>query len=152
MPATLRNMFRLAACAAALALATGCAVDEDDDDDSSRDASQISDAAAGQPCGAELTCAAGTVCVVDPVERECLGSEEGLACPEGTEPAQCGGAGLPCCCGPDQPSTARCVDAAACSDTPSCDCLDAVCPVDRVCETHDDPSGAYFMCAVVQPG
>ncbi len=84
-------------------------------------------------CGDDLTCDAGSVCIVEPNEPECTNLGEGESCPKGTTETNCGGAGIPCCCGPTPPPDHRCLDASACGGAlPSCDCLDP-CTADDSC-------------------
>lgn len=150
------TMIRWTALAAGLLLATGCIADGADDDRDagdtfSGDASQNSDTApGGRACGSDLTCGEGTVCVVDETSADCT-ADTGDArhpCPAGTLPSQCGGAGVPCCCGPKPPNVYRCVEAPDCGDTPACDCVESVCPEDRVCQPWATPDGQEIFCGL----
>lgn len=76
-------------------------------------------------CGDALTCEAGDVCIVEPNEPDCTNLGKGESCPEGTTETSCGGAGIPCCCGPTPPPDHRCTSGAACDgELPTCECLE----------------------------
>lgn len=83
-------------------------------------------------CGDALTCEAGDVCIVEPNQPECTNLGKGETCPKGTTETNCGGAGIPCCCGPTPPPDYRCTSGAPCGgDLPSCECLDPCTGVDE---------------------
>ena len=77
------------------------------------------------PCG-ELECAAEQTCLLFPQEPECTNKDENQPCPRGTTESQCGGAGLPCCCGPTPPTVSECIDP-VCEGPVDCACLVDVC-------------------------
>lgn len=76
-------------------------------------------------CG-EIECAANQACLTFPQAPMCTEKPEGQPCPADTTETQCGGAGLPCCCGPTPPTLFECVDP-ACEGPLDCTCLADVC-------------------------
>ncbi len=85
------------------------------------------------PCG-EAICSGGDYCLVIPIAPACTPLDEGNMCPEGTTETQCGGAGLPCCCGETPPPETSCVAPEGCEgEVPSCACLVEPCEVGRDC-------------------
>ena len=108
-----------------LPLLTGCASDKD--------------SGAAVACGTALTCSEPAVCVRQSISATCETREDtATACPEGTEPTQCGGAGLPCCCEPTPEPTYSCFDASACADPVGCDCVGAACDAGTDCSAATD--------------
>lgn len=105
------------------------------------------DTTAGIPCGTTLTCTGDDVCVEQLDPPDCADREDtGVACPEGTTPSQCGGAGLPCCCGPTPEPTWQCWDATACGDAPTCDCVADACPSNMTCTASGSETSGVFQC------
>jgi hypothetical protein len=97
-------------------------------------------------CG-ELTCTGGEVCLQESYEPECTNREDtGAACPDGTTATMCGGAGMPCCCGPDPARTSACIDPGACGATPTCDCLGDICPEGKMCVEQAADGGTELLC------
>ncbi len=153
---------RKVAWTAAILLAAGCIEGVgggSDGDASPSDASQNSDVqsdAAGleTPCGPDLSCGAGTVCVVDVSDPPCTDNGDGtVPCPAGTQENRCGGVGFPCCCGAPPPNTYRCVAASGCAaaGAPDCNCLGEICTHGQWCEgpgypRRDGLPGYEFSC------
>lgn len=98
----------------------------------------------GAPCGEEA-CGLTQVCLQESFPPECQNRDDtGAACPDGTTATRCGGAGIPCCCGPAPALAEACLDAPACGATPTCDCLGDVCPDGKECHTTGD--ARVFLC------
>lgn len=95
-------------------------------------------------CTPELTCT-DEVCVEDVLEPACSFPAPGDPCPRGTTPAQCGGDGQDCCCGPTPPPAFTCAPATGCPGAPACDCLTMICGPDKEC-SQPDPLVAHFVC------
>jgi len=143
---------------------TSCGGDDDDDGSSgsttsdassSEDASSSADASStdtgsndgsssgesgGEPiaCGDALSCDAAEVCVEEPNEPMCDALPRGETCPRGTRETQCGGAGLPCCCGPTPPPDYRCAPTDGCA-VPTCECLATLCGPGEECSALAEP-------------
>ncbi len=77
------------------------------------------------PCG-DIECAANQTCLTFPQAPMCMDKPDAQPCPRGTTEAQCGGAGLPCCCGPTPATLTECVDP-DCAGPVDCACLVDVC-------------------------
>jgi hypothetical protein len=77
-------------------------------------------------CG-EGDCQVGEVCLNFPQAPMCENKIDDEPCPEGTEDTQCGGAGLPCCCGPTPPTLTECTVPSGCGEMVDCACLSEVC-------------------------
>lgn len=75
-------------------------------------------------CGDELTCDGGTVCIIEPNEPDCQNLKNpDDPCPKGTTMTNCGGAGIPCCCGPTPDPDYRCASSEACDGELTCECV-----------------------------
>lgn len=105
---------------------------------------------AATPCGPDLDCAGGRICVEDRLDGECSSLVPGDVCPPGTTQRLCGGAGVDCCCAPPPPVEYRCEKPTGCDgQDPSCACLTAVCDDALECQQlfdEDEPPVA-FACA-----
>ena len=89
-----------------------------------------------------LSCSGTDLCVQTLLPAECTNREDtGVACPEGTTPSMCGGAGIACCCEPAPDPTWECQ---ACGATPSCDCV--TCTAGTECMERASASGREFVC------
>jgi hypothetical protein len=114
-----------------LCFVVACGKDDDTADETSSSSTDTTDDSATDtsgesiPCG-EIECAADQACLTFPQEPMCTDKPEDQPCPRGTTETQCGGAGLPCCCGPTPAAVTECVDP-ACEGPVDCDCLADVC-------------------------
>lgn len=97
----------------------------------------------GIACGDALVCNAAEVCVEEPNAPLCEPLPRGEMCPRGTAETSCGGAGLPCCCGPTPPSDYRCASAEGC-EPPTCECLPMLCMGGDTCGALAEPRN--FRC------
>ncbi len=105
------------------------------------------DSPASLACGTSLTCTGQQVCVREDYVPECgTRADTGVDCPEGTTPSQCGGAGVPCCCGPLPDPTYQCYEPTGCDEAPTCDCVADACPADKMCSAVLDTT-RQFACA-----
>jgi hypothetical protein len=95
--------------------------------------------AASVACGdADLTCGPTEVCVEETNEPDCTNLDnEADPCPDGTTKTNCGGAGIPCCCGPTPPSDYRCASSTLCAGAIDCECV-APCTGEDFCDQLAD--------------
>jgi hypothetical protein len=108
----------------------GCKVDDGDTGEAA-DTSTESAETGGEPidCG-ESECAADQACLTFFTPPMCMNKFEDEPCPDGTTEAHCGGAGIPCCCGPTPAPVYECVATSACGELVDCACLADVCVPD----------------------
>jgi len=91
----------------------------------------------------------GGACVETILEPDCTNVGEGDTCPDGTEPASCGGDGHPCCCGPRPDPATACAPAPDCEGGPAtCACLDP-CPSDHAC--RETAVAGRLQCEMLPP-
>lgn len=137
--------------ALSLCFVVACGKDEDTADETSSESSSESgmtstDDTGGEPiaCG-ELECAADQACLTFPQEPMCTNLNDGEQCPPDTTEAQCGGAGVACCCGPTPPTIYECVDP-DCEGPVDCACLVDVC----IPECMPTATPEVFICQAPQ--
>jgi hypothetical protein len=105
------------------------------------------DTAGGVACGSALTCGADEVCVQENYPADCENrTDTGAACPEGTTATRCGGAGMPCCCGPTPDPSYQCYAPSGCGDVATCDCVSAACPSGKACTAVGSETSGLFLC------
>jgi hypothetical protein len=98
-------------------------------------------------CGDGQVCDAGDVCVEEVFDPPCDNYDPKVEmCPVDTVPSQCGGAGIPCCCGPADPSVFTCLTPTDCTGTPDCECLGDICEGEKMCQELGSKTGATFQC------
>lgn len=111
----------------ALSLGFVVACDKDEDTADETGTGEATSDTGGEPiaCG-DIECAADQACLTFKPEPECTNNPDQDPCPPDTTEAQCGGAGLPCCCGPTPSTVTECVDP-VCEGPLDCACLVDVC-------------------------
>jgi hypothetical protein len=77
-------------------------------------------------CG-DIDCAADQACLTFGQQPMCENKQDDQPCPEGTTETLCGGAGIPCCCGPTPASIYQCTATTECGEIVDCGCLAEVC-------------------------
>lgn len=99
------------------------------------------------PCG-DTECSVGQLCERESFAPSCTNLDNpDDDCPAGETKTQCGGAGIPCCCGPTPPATFTCIPTknSCATHPPTCDCIE--CDPGEDCATIGSVDSGVLECS-----